>query len=236
MGTKAQYRNKQLQFYEGRTYATVLPVSPVVFHDGFMGNAISSTTWTILDVAGGGVAYTSGVGGGICTIDLSSASEAQDSGVSMNDIRQFDLNANLVFEIRLKVSVLPTAGTKVVFGMAGNHNLDKDSITESAWFALDGGASLELETDDTSSGNDGKSSGITVTTGAFIVCKIDFSDLSNVRFFVNGAKVGTFTFDMSALSTAEAMMQPYIMLDKASGSSVGTLQVSDVTIWSDETA
>ena len=47
-----------------------------------------------------------------------------------------------------------------------------------------------------------------------------------MKFFVNGVQVATgTTFDMSNLSAAEKIVQPYFGLDKASGTGVGTLQV-----------
>lgn len=239
MGTiKAKYRNSRPEFYSASTQETVLPVAPMWWHHRFVGSSLDTThVWSTVDVGAGTTspALIDGEGGGACAIRLDATSEAQDSAIYFGDVRPFDLNANLIFEARVLVKVLPTTGVKCVLGMAGDHNLDKDSITEAAWFSMAASGAVLAETDDTTNNNDDKSTGITATTTADLILRIDFTTLSDVRFYINGASVATgTTFDMSNLTAAEAMMQPYFSLDKASGTGVGTVYIRSVDIWSDE--
>ena len=43
------------------------------------------------------------------------------------------------------------------------------------------------------------------------------------------------TFDLSNLTDAEGLMQPYFSLDKASGTGLGTFDIDYVRIWSERT-
>ena len=97
---------------------------------------------------------------------------------------------------------------------------------------LDASGALDVETGDTTNNNDDTTTGLTLVAGTFNRFRIDFMDISDVKFYVDGARVasGT-TFDMSNLTSAEAQFQPYISLDKASGTGVGTLLVDYVRIW-----
>ena len=91
---------------------------------------------------------------------------------------------------------------------------------------------LLIETDDTTTNNDDTATGITSVAGTYDIYKIDFTDLEDVRFYVNGVHVSTATtFDMSDLTAAEKIMQPYFSLDKASGTGVGDLTIDYVKFW-----
>lgn len=240
MSIKARFRSGNIEYYESTTQQVAEATAPVFFHHQFQGHTLdTANTWTALAVKTLGTVapvVVDGVGGGACRLSLDSQSEAQDSGIYMNDIRTFDLNADLVCEFRVDAAVVMGTGVRCVFGMAGDHNLDKDTITEAAWFSMTASAVLNVETDDTTNNLDA-STGTTMAAGTIYVCKIDFRVLADVKFYIDGARVASSTtFDMSNLLTAEAMMQPYAMIDKASGAALGTLDISDVKIWSDATA
>jgi hypothetical protein len=117
--------------------------------------------------------------------------------------------------------------------MAGDHNLDKDAVTEAAWFRFDASLVCKVETDDTTNDNDDKATGHTAVAGTYDVYRIDFTDLTDVKFFINGARVaGSTTFDMSKLEAAEQKMQPYFSLDKTSGAGLGDMNIDYVKIYS----
>lgn len=237
MTIKARFQAGKIEYWESTTHQRVHAVAPMVFREQFHGHTLDVTNrWTALSVGTGvAPAIITAIGGGALHVGLDSTSEAQDSGVFMNDVRQFDLNAGLVVDFRFKTIVVPTSGTRVVIGMAANHNLDKDTVVTSAWFSMDGDGELFCETDDTTN-DESTTSGTTLTTSAFRTGRMDFTNIADVRFYLDGASVATgTTFDMSNLTSAEAIMQPYIMCDKASGSSLGQLYVTDITIFSDET-
>lgn len=170
---------------------------------------------------------------GVISLGLDADSNAEDAVLYWNNIRGVPVDAGCVFECRARASVLPTTGVACVFGMAGDHNLDKDTVAENAWFRLQASGALLCETDDTTNDNDDVSAGMTLVATDWHVYKIDFTNIADVRFYVDNAQVGSATtFDMSNLTSAEALMQPYFSLDKASGTGVGTLLVDYVRIWS----
>ena len=238
MSTKVKQRTGRWEFYDANTSATTLPVTPVVFRHQFFGNAIDPL-WTVLDVSVLGNAapgLVDGVGGGAVAINLDSQAEEQDSGIYFNDVRPFDVKANLVCEFRVRATVVMGTGVRCVFGLAAAHNLVKDDVATAAWFSMTASAVLSAQTDDTSN-DESATTGTTMGTGTWYICRVDFTTLADVTFWIDGTQVATgTTFDMSNLTAGEAMMQPYAMIDKASGGDLGTLQISDITIWSDETA
>jgi hypothetical protein len=117
--------------------------------------------------------------------------------------------------------------------MCGDHNLDKDTVTEAAWFRFDASLVCKVETDDTTNNNDDIATGHTAVAGTYDIYRIDFTDLTDVKFYINGTRVasGT-TFDMSNLTAGEQQMQPYFSLDKTSGTGLGDINIDYVKIFS----
>lgn len=241
MSIKARYRSGNIEYYESTTAQVVHATAPVLFRHQFHGHTLDVTnTWTAKSVGTGtdqDPVLVDGIGGGACLMPLDATSEEQETGLTMNNIRTFDLNASLVCEIRAEVVTLPTSLSDITWGMAGDYNKAVASITELAVFKVDGSGALLIDTDDTTNDNRGTATSTTLVAGTNYVFRIDFRTLSDVKFFVNGSRQasGT-TFDMSSLSTAEAMMQPHMLGYKASGTGLGELRVSDVTIWGKATA
>lgn len=165
---------------------------------------------------------------------LTSANQAQDAVLYMTDQRNYDVGQKLIMEFRIKLTVLPTTGVTLVVGMVTDHNLVKDTVAAHAWFRWQADAVGLVETDDTTNDNDDKATGLTTVIDTYGVYIIDFTDLADVQFFVDGIRVaaGT-TFDMSNLTAAEKVMQPYFSLDKAAVVGVGTIKSDYVRIWSD---
>lgn len=250
MTTKAKWKNGVQVFYDSATFEEFPTGAVFSFKDDFIGAGGLATTpvagsaengyaWAKLDVSPAGAVVAGHVADGAngqFALGLDATDEAQDAVLYFGDQRGFNVKAGGVFETRASVAVLPGTGVALVFGLAGNHNLDKDTVAENAWFRLQAGASLLIETDDTTNDNDDQDTGIDIDAGDWHVYRIDFTDLTDVRFFVDGVNysAGT-TFDMSNLSDSEAIMQPYYSLDKASGTGLGTINIDYVTFWSKRT-
>ena len=247
MSTKSKYIGGNLTFYDSASFESLLPLAPVRYFDDFLSGAGGLATlpdvsseenglaWTKLIVGAGPptIGVTADGANGVMELALTNDSQAQDAMIYHSDQRSFSLKQGCIFEARVKLSILPTTGVAVVFGMAGNHNLDKDTITEHAWFRAQASAAILAESDDTTNNNDDVATDVTVTTAQWKIYQIDFRTIADVRFFIDGASVATgTTFDMSNLTDAEAVMQPYFSLDKASGTGVGTMQIDYVGIWS----
>ena len=215
----------------------------VRFFDDFFGSDLlkaesgSQGIWTVAEVAlNTAIEVIDAQDNGVVQLEIDVDSNAEDACLYFGDVRGFPVDQNLIFEARIQLSVLPTTGVAVAIGMAGDRNVDLDTITESAWFRLQAGADLLLETDDTTNNNDDQDTTFDIVVSTWYVLKIDFSDLTDVKFYVDGVEyLASTTFDMSNLTSAEAQMQPYFCLDKASGTGVGTLLIDYVDIRCDRT-
>ena len=94
-----------------------------------------------------------------------------------------------------------------------------DGVADNAAFFLGGISgtnSIFLETDDASTGddNDDVDSGIDFTSGTYHVYKIDMTDLTNVRFFVDGVDANNGNkFDMSAIGATD-YLEPFVLFSR----------------------
>jgi hypothetical protein len=214
------------------THETLIPYAPVYYCEDFLGQAIDVTNSPLafLDTAGGAETVSADGASGALSLALDATSEAQLAGVSCGDQRTWILNQNLVFEARFKLSVLPTSGTIFNIGLMGDHNATADTVAENIWVRAEGSGALTAESDDTAADNNDIATGVTLTTSDWCVVRIDCSNIDDVKFYLNGERVasGT-TFDMG--TTAGLKLQPVVRLNKASGTSVGTVLVDYIKLW-----
>ena len=239
MSTKSKYVRSNLEFFDSVTHERVLPVAPLVWIDDFLGyQAATSETgstgpWLTVDVGGATQGLKANEPNGAFELALAATSEAEDAVLYWGDQRGIDVGNKASIEFRVDMAVLPTTGVAAVFGLANDHNLDKDTVAAHAWFRLQASGAIVVETDDTTNDNDDTSTGVTAVAGTYNTFRIDFHDLTDVRFYIDGVNVATgTTFDMSNLTAAEQVMQPYMSLDKASGTGVGTMVIDYVRVWS----
>jgi hypothetical protein len=186
--------------------------------------------WTIKDTSSGGTpTYLCATeDGGGCALTLVNTNEAEIVTLYHNDVLQFDLRNISNFWWVAKVSGID-AVTTLVMGMANAQNDTSDSVGVSVWFRMEGSAStsaLVCEHDDgaVSSTLDDQATGTTLST-TYKRLMVDFTQgLSDLRFFVDGARVAaSSSFDMSSVAAGQNV-QPYIQIQKASGT--GTPAVS----------
>jgi hypothetical protein len=241
MSVKADYKNRyggSLGYYDPTTFETLDVLKPIRFVEDFIGAAVDpfdgTVRWNVVDVGNATEAIVADSANGVFKLHLAATSEAEDAVLYMYDNKNFDVGSGLIFEVRIDMGVAPGTGVCAVFGMAGDHNLAKDSVTEHAWFRLDASMAIKVETDDTTNDNDDVTTGVTAVAGTYNVFRIDFTDLTDVKFYIDGARVasGT-TFDMSNLTAGEQQMQPYFSLDKASGTGLGDMNIDYVKCFQD---
>jgi len=221
------------------TFEHVLIAAPVHIKEDFLGyqamlsESGSAGRWltveTDLNLA---MALVADLSGGGLQGTLDSDSSAQQAVLYCGDQRNIDVSKSAGFEARVNLAVLPTTGVDFVCGLAGDHNATRDSIDVGAWFRCQASGALLCESDDTTNNNDDVAAGITLVAGTTYTFYIDFSVLTDVKFYVNNVRVcADTTFDLSNLATVENIMQPYIGLGKASGTGVGTMYVNMVQAW-----
>jgi hypothetical protein len=124
-----------------------------------------------------------------------------------------------------------TSGSIFVFGVGSARNDTADSVSDHAWFRMEGANSTTLvyaETDDGTRDVNDVSTGVALGT-TYKRFVIDFSGgKSNVKFYIDGQRVcSTQTFDMSAYSGG---LQPIIQLQKASNTNEDVAVVDYVLI------
>jgi len=239
MPTRSRYVGRNLEFYDSGTQERTLPTAACVFYDDFVGFQLNQTesgskgTWSTVEVLlNTAIAQSADAANGAVSIALDSDNNAEDGVLYWGDQRAVNLKAGAIFETRIDMAVIAGTGVSMVWGLAGDHNLDKDTVTEAAWFKLDASAAVVCETDDTTNNNDDIASGVTMVAGTYNVFRIDCTVLSDVRFYIDGASVATgTTFDMSNLTDAEAVMQPYFSIDKGATTEVGSLLIDYCRVW-----
>lgn len=241
MSTRSKFKNGILSFFDGTTHENVAPLAPVVFYDDFIGadtiipaggSEESGSKWS-KKIVGAGPPTVAGVAdaaNGVAQCALTSASQKQDAGLYMGDQRQFSVTQGLVFETRVKLSVLPTLVAEAVIGLVGDWTDGLDAITYSAFFTADGDGAIVCEADDNAT-DSSVAAGVTATNAQWKIYRIDFSDVTNVKFYIDGNRVGGGTTIPYAATGANAILQPYIGLHKASGTGLGTIQCDYVRIW-----
>ena len=245
IGCKWNWHNTGHQvWYDKSTFETLKTSYPLYFYEDFNGETgggpfDGTTVWDILQVGLGTAVMVAHQSNGLFQLTVTAGGAAEDAVLHHGDNRTFDVTNGVIFETKIDVStLLAGAGTiEGVIGMCGDHALSNDAILENAWFKLDGaGTQIVCETDDGAGGtdNDDVATGVFAVAGTPNIYRIDFTTLTDVKFFIDGVRVAaSTTFDMSTLAAGgTACLQPYIELDCAADVSEGAFDVDYVKIWS----
>lgn len=227
--------------WDSVTYETLFVSDPLFFHDDFITDAQVKASglpgWTkkITGAAPPTTALVADQHGGIFALSLTSASQKQEAGIYFNDEHPLNLDKGPIIEIRAAVSTTPTSQTELYFGLANDYVegpiAEADAgPTVHAFFCFDGSLACTIHTDDTSNDNNATSTGVTVTEGTYYIFRIDATTITDVHFYINGAKVaGATTFDMS--TNSNVMVQPFLMAHKETEVGVGVLRIDYVKFW-----
>ena len=239
---RSQYNQKYIRYFDSHTHETVHVTAPISGYDDFLydaslvipaaSSAESGAPWvkTIIGAAPPTVAYGADAKGGTAICTLTSDSQKQDALCAKDDHRALILTQGLNIEFGVTLSVLPTSAAELCWGLIGDIGDGADAATYSAFFTADGSGEIFCEVDDNAT-DQSATSGVTVVNTAFTVCRIDFSDVTNILFYVNGARVASGTTFAYAATGANATLQPFFSAYKASGAGVGTLTVDYVRYW-----
>ena len=227
-------------WYDDTTFETLENTYPLQYYDDFNGVAGGQVfdgtyAWNVLDVGALATALiVADSGNGQFLLHIATTDEPEDAVLYQPGNKTFDVSNGLIFEARINMAVAPGVGVRGVAGMAGVHDLDKDTLVNSAWFKWDASQVILCETDDSSNNNDAVATGVTAVAGTYNIYRIDFTTITDVKFFIDGVRVATgTTFDMSNLNAAQQKMQPYFSLDKAGGlASLGDMNIDYVKILS----
>lgn len=215
---------------------TINPISQIMLYDDFIGADVvipasgsdeSGCIWTkkIVGAAPPTVAIAANTVNGVVACTLTSDSQAQTAILHADDQKVWDSGQGLIFEARIKLSVLPTDVAEIVIGLASDYAAP-DSTTYNAMFTADGDGALTCESDDNTTDSGAIASGTTLDNATWAILRIDCSNESDVKFYINGVRVAS-----STTFVVQGPLQPFIGCYKASGAGVGTIQVDYVRVW-----
>lgn len=212
----------------------------VEYIDDFLGHGTlpasqSDSDWLVDDTSATGTpTYTKGGIGGEATLAFSATAEAQNICLHHGDDLNFDIDKLVEVEFRVKMGQAAVdAATDLAFGLASARNDAIDSIAEAALFRIVGATSttaVVVETDDGTNDNDEVATGTTLIN-AYKKFVISFAaGTSDVRFYVDGARVAAATtFDMSNYT---AGLQPIVQLQKTSDANADSVIIDYVRVCS----
>ena len=240
MSTKALWRNGILTYYDSTTYEQY-PAGPyILFEDDFLGSKLQKiiaaentvAPWT--EVAAGtptsAALLVANVANGIAQMALAATNEAEDSTITFGDQLCFAARRGLIFECRATWNVLTDqAGGIGLIGLGSAHNTTADTMATNLWFRLEGAAADILwESDDNVTNDDDNDTGVDAVAGTYHIYRIDCTTATAPKFYIDDVLVGTAA---CAFDATTELVQPYIGMNKASGTSVGTLYVDYIRIW-----
>jgi hypothetical protein len=234
------HKTGKLAFYDDSSFETLWAGFPDAFYDDFQGADVvipasgsveSGCKWSKKIVLTGGsptVAKTADGVNGFVACALDATDEKQDAALHMNDELMFSIAQGAIFEARLALSVLPTLNGVASFGLWG------------AW--ADGGSNYRVgfevpatgivtcESDDNATDTSAATT-TTMVAGTYHIFRIDCTTQTDIKFFIDGARVASGTTFANAASAANSKSQPHIGMYKASGAGLGTISVDYVKIW-----
>lgn len=172
--------------------------------------------------------------GGVMTSTLTADSQKQEATGCWDDSRHWDITAGGgIFQGIAKLTTLPTLAAECGLGLIGDW-ADGGMLgpTYSAGFIMDVAGAVSCVIDDNVTPQN-VSAGVTMVVNTWYIFRIDFSTITGVKFFINGAVVaGSSTFGYAATG-ANAILQPYYGCYKVSGAGLGVAQCQRVQFWTD---
>lgn len=211
----------------------------ITYCDDFLGHRVYSATagsnvghnWLVVDTSSSGTptyAPVADSGCGEVALTLESTNEVQNLCLAHGDKLTLPAAKLKRYKARVKVSGTLNAAESVAFGVCSARNDAIDSLAVHASFRVIGASTtVLLETDDATTDKDDVSSGVALSS-TYKTFEIDFSNLANVRFFIDGQPVATGTvFDMSAVS---GNVQPYVQIQKTAATSTGSVTVDYIEV------
>lgn len=219
------------------SYDSGLP--DVFFYDDFEGAGLLDA-WSTASVGDGSITLPDNESSGILRLRVTTAAEFQDAAIDFGDVLNFDCRRGLVFETRVRfVGVDGSGGTppRSILGMGSQLNLPSPNNTLiRAWFQWQT-ASMALTTDDGIIASAGRSiEAPPVGLDAWRTYTIDFTNIADVRFYINGFRQLSDDqdgpFDMSAVTNANAIIQPRFSMDHSDGGGQpGDMDIDYVKFW-----
>jgi hypothetical protein len=181
--------------------------------------------------------YVASAPGGVYSLATVVTSEAEAAQLTFNDHLIIDPTKGPVFEARVRVNMpgaTITADERFVVGLASAHataQASLDAVVSNIWFRGEG-ANLNIfaEWDDGTHDADDRDTLVDYVKNTFVVLKIDMTDLTKVKFLVNGVQTSQ-VGNLSALTSAN-LLQPIFCYQRDAGTEINQLQVDWFRVYS----
>jgi hypothetical protein len=227
-------RGNSLEFFDQSTFERLLVLGTVNYDDDFLGaraTAFPTTPtqgidWVAKKQQTGGTPTVAGVAGsgGIVQCAIDATSEKQEATLYWGDNKHLDVTKGLVWEARIKLSVLPSAaGVQAVWGIAASWIDGPDNNTQYLEFGATANGTILMRSQDGTT-QKSISSGLTVVNTDWHIFRVDANDVTDVQFFIDGVQFNTNGQFPFAATDNSALLQAYMSVYKPSGTGVATLQ------------
>ena len=202
MTTTSKFHAGRLEIFDTVTFEHVLPVAPIVYYQDFLGegyaaipaagSAADGADFVKKIVLTAGTPTVSGVAnaiGGQVVCALAATSEKEDAVLYWGDNLALDCTKGLIFETRVLLSVTPSAaGAQAVWGVAGPWiDGPQNNACYLEFSAQASGAILATGFDGVTTTS--LATTVTVGTTDWHIYRIDATNLTDVAFYVDGARV-----------------------------------------------
>jgi len=159
---------------------------------------------------------------------LTADAQKQDAALHWDDQLALSIAQGAIFETRLSLTTLPTLLGVASFGLWGAW-ADGGSAYR-VGFEVPAGGIVTCESDDAAT-DTAAATTTTLVAGTYNIFRIDCTTQTDIKFFIDGARVAASTTFTNVASAANAKSQPHLGLYKASGAGLGVMSVDYVRCW-----
>lgn len=164
---------------------------------------------------------------GVVELTCDNTSEAQVIGVSWNDQRMIPGTKRPYFFCRFYVNTMPSTAQRIVIGLASDYNATFDSTTINTWFRLEASADLLVEADDNTTNTDDQDTAFDIVVDTWYTCAIDCRANGDIVYLLGDSDGGNMrqVKKLTGITLPSTALQPFIMVQKDSGTGVPSLYV-----------
>ena len=137
-----------------------------------------------------------------------------------------------IFEARVAITTAsPNAAETLIIGLVSARNDTVASIADHCMFKWTGANNnILIDTDDGTTDTSDQDTTSDWVSGTYYKFKIDMSDLTDVKFFIDGERqLRSTTFDVSAMAASD-YLQPIVEIQKASGTTVPQVDIDYISV------
>lgn len=202
--------------------------------------AAPTAHWTTHDTSAAGSptqAVKADAADGAFEMAFDNTDEAQALALYWGDKTIIDPTKNPQIIFRLQTASL-NANDILVFGLADARDATLDDNVSHAWFRIESGLDVLLESDDGTTDNDDKDPSVAITAATYYDFKIDMDDRTDVKFYYRASSDAAWTamtVSGTTFSVGTAFLQPYTELQKSGGTQTTSMQVDSIRVSWDRT-